>query len=242
MVSPPYKKPPITEAVIEIRVEGEFPRDLLDKLQKRFLDRYPFCLETQLVNVEMGEAEPTVRQQFQGYRMTAKDGVGVVVITPAVLLTSRLAPYEGWDSLVTMAQENWDIWKRTVGYRKIARVGVRFINRIDVPHDGTEVIFLENLLNFRPLLPTIPLGPMQNFAVNASMPLGKDDCVLILNGGSMPSPLVKASSFVLDIDISRQMNLPQNDEDLWTLIHRIRGYKNFVFEACITDKTRELFS
>ena len=34
---------------------------------------------------------------------------------------------------------------------------------------------------------------------------------------------------------------PQNDDAVYELINRIRVAKNRVFEACITDRARELF-
>ena len=48
-------------------------------------------------------------------------------------------------------------------------------------------------------------------------------------------------SLLLDIDVSRMDELPQNDEGLWAFVDRIREYKNMIFEACITDRARELF-
>jgi len=53
---------------------------------------------------------------------------------------------------------------------------------------------------------------------------------------------VKTVSFLLDIDLSRDSNLPQIDTDIWSLVDRMRPYKNSVFEGCITDEARGLFS
>jgi uncharacterized protein (TIGR04255 family) len=47
---------------------------------------------------------------------------------------------------------------------------------------------------------------------------------------------------LLDIDISQDGNLPHNDDGLWALIDEVRLLKNRIFEACITDLSRELFS
>lgn len=48
-------------------------------------------------------------------------------------------------------------------------------------------------------------------------------------------------SVVLDIDIFRTSALPTEDEQLWKFFDVLRTRKNDIFEACITDKTRELF-
>ena len=68
------------------------------------------------------------------------------------------------------------------------------------------------------------------------------DTFLILNAGSADSPLVKNTSFLLDLDISREISLPKNDDALWAVVDEVRVLKNRIFEACITDEARGLFS
>jgi uncharacterized protein (TIGR04255 family) len=46
---------------------------------------------------------------------------------------------------------------------------------------------------------------------------------------------------LLDVDVSRETDLPQNDDGLWDFVNKVRAHKNFVFEACITNRARELF-
>jgi uncharacterized protein (TIGR04255 family) len=238
-----YKRPPITEAVIEIRIDSPIAMDRVERIRERLVEAYPLPPQkVMLLNFEFQEQSPRVQQQLQGYRLTAPDGAGVVTIGPNVIATSRLAPYEGWESFVASGRSNWKIWKRVVGWQKVTRIGVRYINRIDIPTPENEPINVDDYLLFSLRRPDLGLPPLQSFAMNAVTPLGKDDCKLIINAGSMPSPLVKTVSFILDIDISKETDLPQNDEGLWALINRIRDYKNFVFEGCITELSRELFN
>jgi uncharacterized protein (TIGR04255 family) len=49
-------------------------------------------------------------------------------------------------------------------------------------------------------------------------------------------------SIVLDIDVFREYQSPANEDETWSTLDRIRDIKNEIFEACITDKTRELFA
>ncbi len=238
----PYKRPPITEAVIEVRLDGAITRENVDKVQKRLLETYPFSQETQIVGVEVSDTSAKVQQQFQGYRLTNKDGADTILISPSSIASARLAPYEGWEKLIVTARQNWDVWKRLIGYRKVVRVGVRYINRIDVPEPAEGGVRIADYLSFHPQLPNIGLPPLANFTMNTVSSLGKDECKLTLNAGSVPSPLVKTVSFVLDLDVSRDSNMPQNDDDLWGLIGKIRDHKNAVFEGCITNLSRQLFS
>jgi uncharacterized protein (TIGR04255 family) len=103
-------------------------------------------------------------------------------------------------------------------------------------------IQLEDYITFQPMLPpSLDLG-IVHFAMNTVVPLGKDGLSLVLNAGSTPSPIIGNQSLILDLDLSRELDLPANDNDLWTFINTIRAHKNEVFEACITDKTRALLS
>lgn len=238
---PQYKRPPITEAVVEVRVADPIPMATLERVRDKLFEFYPLPAQSLVsANIEIGPDAPHVIQQVQGYRLTAADGAGLVTIGQQFISTSRLPPYDGWESFIAAARNNWKIWKRLVEWRKIVRIGVRYVDRIDVPADG--LVNIDDYLTFSIKGPSLELPPLTSFAINEVRPLGKDDCQLILNAGLVPSPLVKTTSFILDLDISRDVDLPQNDETLWAFIERIRQHKNFVFEGCITNKARELFS
>ena len=49
------------------------------------------------------------------------------------------------------------------------------------------------------------------------------------------------ASVVLDIDIFRTQELPSDEEEIWRFFEILHARKNDVFEACITDRARELF-
>jgi uncharacterized protein (TIGR04255 family) len=82
---------------------------------------------------------------------------------------------------------------------------------------------------------------VSGFAMQIIRPLGVDDCVLVLNSATVPSPLIGFASLALDLDVMRETSIPRRDEDVWELVNRIRDYKNRAFESCITDRARALF-
>jgi uncharacterized protein (TIGR04255 family) len=242
-----YSKPPITEAVIAIAVKAATDDEMLEKMTRRFADNYPPPVQrvhlATNVEIQITDRGIQVRQPPPGYKLVSADGTDVILLVPNQIITSRMAPYPGWEALVSRARENWDIWKRAAGWHEVARIGVRFTNRLDIPMRSQEPIDLDEYLTVSPRLAPIEglSQPMDQFAVNARAPLGKDNCQLILNVGSIPSPLVATGSFLLDIDVSTE-TAPQNDDAIWSLISRIRDYKNEIFEMAITDKARELFA
>jgi uncharacterized protein (TIGR04255 family) len=239
-----YKRPPIVEAVIEVQVGTPIAKETLDKLQRQFLENYPAPpqMETQY-DFQLSEEKANFQARLSAYKLTSADGANIVLIGPSRIGTVRLAPYEGWDAFVTRARDNWDLWKRAVGWQRITRIGVRYINRIDIPNPSEAPIELAEYSTVSPRMPTgIGLSAMGNFTVNTVAAIGNAGHQLILNVGAMPSPLVKTQSFMLDIDVSLDQGLPQNDEGLWSVVNGIREIKNTIFEACVTPKSRHLFS
>lgn len=64
--------------------------------------------------------------------------------------------------------------------------------------------------------------------------------MLLLNEAIIPPPGDNIVSVLLDIDLFCTVNFPGNENTHWNLLEKLRIRKNEVFEACITDKTREL--
>jgi uncharacterized protein (TIGR04255 family) len=85
------------------------------------------------------------------------------------------------------------------------------------------------------------LGPVASYGAQAAFRSNAVDGLVTVNSGVVPSPLERHLSIMLDIDLGREHNVPQNDADLFALLHAFRAEKNRVFEACITDRARELF-
>jgi uncharacterized protein (TIGR04255 family) len=244
MPEQPYKRPPITEAVIGLRFADPIDSATLDKVASAIKPLYPRedVLKGVQFQMRLNATSPTAPQSIEqiGYRLSSPDQTHILILmpTPPSLTMSQLAPYPGWDQFFGRFCRDWSVWKRSVGYRKITRVGVRYINRIDIPMDDP-VVYEEQFLNVYPRIPEV-LGPMMQYSVQTQSYISDIECVLTLNSSVVPSPLIGHRSFVIDLDIGKD-SPPQNDADIYDLINRIRVAKNRVFEACITDRARELF-
>lgn len=248
MAEQPYKRPPITEAVIEIRFAEPLDPADIGKVSSALGSQYPNRRDIQNFGLQVSPPPPGTRSrpapqvrvdEQSGQRRTTDDVAQLVLLWPSSFVVAQLAPYPGWDGFFERFARDWRIVKRAIGYRRIVRVGVRYINRIDVP--ASEAVILET--DYLAFYPTTPdsLGPFAAYGLQAQFPLTKIGCNLRINSASVPSPLLGHISLVLDIDIGRETEVPQSDDEIFAFLTLIRTEKNAVFESCITERSRELF-
>ena len=247
-----YARPPITEAVIELRFDPVISQDALAKFLRDVHGQYPTAEQSYEVTVELkvpaSGAEPiaTPKKKLAGYKITSRDETDLILVAADRLATVRLAPYCGWEEFLETTKNNYALLKKRSGYRKIVRVATRYVNRIDIPIcmsdsvgttkpiDTTEYLLLE---------PRIP-GIIPNVSSFASQFVGsvpEIDGKVLVNAATVSSPLIDHVSLLLDIDLFKDQNIPQKDKEFWDLLAAFRHQKNMLFEAFVTDQARELF-
>lgn len=214
----------------------------LEKVARKFRREYPRKESLAQLELKLEEASPPQAIPHpDGFKLSSEDGADLILLKPHTITTSRLAPYTSWESLIGRAKENWQVWKRVVEYREIARVGVRIINRIDIPlKDAPDKLRTEDYLRISVELPHRDMV-YTRYALQIQLPLD-DGLSLVVNSATVPPPLIDHYSFLLDLDFSKEGDLPQRDDALWELVDTLRKPKNEMFEQFITDKTRALFA
>ena len=164
-----------------------------------------------------------------------------MIIWANSIIISQLSPYPGWDEFFGRFTRDWGLWKEALGYKKITRVGVRYINRIDVPVTGP-VVNYEEFLTIYPRFPSELTAAVTSYGIQVQIPYPEIEGKIIINSASVPSPLLNYASFMFDQDLVKEANIPQNDDGLYKLLIEIHAKKNAVFETCITERARELFN
>ena len=242
-----YKQPPITEAVIGINFQDQISEADLSAIQKKFLLYYPHhqAVESLSFKIELEAGENnkktanTNMAEEIGHRCSTVDMTELIVLLPKSIIVSQLAPYPGWDTFFARFVRDWKMLQRVLGYRQIQRLGVRYINRIDIPTE-TEIVEHEKYLSIYPNI-TNKFGPLTAYAVQTELFMNDLQCKLTINSAAVPSPILNHASFVIDQDIAREVEVPQNNSEILSLIEKIRIRKNEVFEECVTDQARGLF-
>src|SRR5215211_2961969 len=160
-----YRRAPITEAVIEIRTRTVLQGSELDRLVSRFAKKYPTSPQKLFeIAVEVGEVASKVNQNLTGYRLASADGTKLLNLGLHSISLAMTAPYEGWERFTDEAKANWDIWLKIAGWQPIARIGVRYVNRIDIPTMAR--IELDDYFTFLPQLPKSLDNGIEHFAMN----------------------------------------------------------------------------
>ncbi|MBM4208724.1 MAG: TIGR04255 family protein [Gammaproteobacteria bacterium] len=151
-----YNSPPITEAIIEITFDGELKQKDFDKVTKKLKKNYPNLQyqNTAVINLEANSIGSNLIIGNQpGIKLSTNDEADILILAQQKLAVARLAPYQGWDCLFDKMSASWKTWKTVVGIKPINRIGVRYINRIDIPIDDQGKIENQDYLNIYPHLP-----------------------------------------------------------------------------------------
>ncbi len=242
---PPYPKPPIIESVMHLSTAGTVSAEEVEKLAKRFANDYPQQEALAAVNVTINTTggAATVEQRTQGYRVRSLDQADIVVILPDGVAAARLAPYPGWKHLRDRARSAWREWRRNPTPRNLKRIGIRYINRLDIPIKPGGMLEIDYYLRFGPRVPDFSGRPLIGFLVQATRPTDLEYWSATIGSTiASPPPLIDHVSIVLDIDVFRTEQIPGRDADLWDCIDAVRPLKNAIFESCITDEARKLFA
>ena len=240
----PYTRPPITEAVIGIDFVGTIEESLLSDAKVKLSREYSNQVDEIgfTVDLEIGAGQNTPKTklvQQKGYRLRSADVSQILLLRPASFTVSQLAPYPGWDVFFGRFKRDWKRWKSLVGFREVKRIGLRYINRIDIPA-LQPVVHHEAFLRVYPEVPN-QFGPLAAYTVVTKSLVQDIRSMLTVNTGVVPAPILNHMSILFDIDIGCENEPPKKDSDLFGYLQNARRKKNEYFEASITDESRKLF-
>jgi uncharacterized protein (TIGR04255 family) len=143
--------------------------------------------------------------------------------------------------LIEKASENFDQFSKVARNRTIARLGTRFINRIDIPTDDLAVTPLSDWFTVGIAIPSGIAAKMSDHSFTVQFLETSTQAKVLLSGGSVPPALLNHFSFLLDIDAYLDENIPARMDAIWEKAALLRKAKNTVFEGSITDRSRKLF-
>jgi uncharacterized protein (TIGR04255 family) len=240
-VGTPYDAPPIIEAVIQFRYAEPASKALQAKLLKRLKREYENEVALQAVgaNVDFEKQEAAFVAEPQ-WRLSSSDETDVLIVHGTTLTWSRLAPYQGWDALSERVRSDVEIAHEVTGLRKVVQLGVRYINRIDVPINGP-ITRYEDYLTINLSLPEVWDG-VSNYGWRFERLYPELAALAIVQSAIIAPEIPDHAAFLLDIDIICKQDIPTKIEDIFVLLGKMRDLKNDIFELSITDTARKSFA
>lgn len=244
-----YSRPPITEALIDLRVvlpEWFSVEDLL-KIHERIYEQFPTYepIFFDSLTVQAGSSIAGIKvdsdRQHIGFRFKDRDGIKIFQATLHGFTFNRLHPYKSWEEFSKDARTTWEVYKDLCKPENVTRAAVRYINQINIALSTR--LDLQDYLRIVPEIPEdLPQKILSTFFMQLQIPQEDLNCMLIINETIAPSVAPNATSIILDIDLFRQQVWQSDDQDIWDFLETLRYRKNDVFKASITKKTEELFN
>jgi uncharacterized protein (TIGR04255 family) len=238
-----YMRAPITEAIISLGVKPAESVTLANiercgAEQPGYPNKKSIIVSTGQFQIGEGISASTTAQQV-GFLFSSTDQKLVFQVRPDGFALSRLAPYENWERFRNEARRLWNVYREIARPERLARLAVRYINRFDLPLPLVD--FKDFLTTIPEVAPRLPQG-LAGFFMQLNIPQVDKKAVLLLSETIIEPAHPDVVSIVLDIDLVRTDDLPTEEEAIWFFMDELRVRKNEVFEACITDRTRELIN
>jgi uncharacterized protein (TIGR04255 family) len=245
-VYPHHPQAPITEAVLDIRVDlpEETTLEALAQLGSKWREEYPTRRDRLQLRGEwtMGtEVSVRGKQSQLGYIYVSQDDLQVVQARLDGFTFSRLRPYINWEHFCSEARRLWRIYREGTAVKSITRIAVRYINRLDLPMVGEKIDLKDYLRTGPEISPELPQN-LNGYFMQLRIPLDDVASEVIVTQTIVEPAQEDVASILLDIDLFRTADIPQDEEQLWHTFDQLRPVKNQVFEASITDRTRELIN
>jgi uncharacterized protein (TIGR04255 family) len=243
---PHYTKASITEAIIDLVVGFHSDVDLsaFKGIQSNIEADYPIVEPMILAEGQFQtspEVTATAHQSTVGYFFSSQDHKKILQSHQKGFTFRQLAPYETWEVLRDEARSLWNAYNAVTQPNTIQQVSIRYINQLDLPLDPSGSLDFQDYLRTVPEISTaLPNQDLSGYFMQLQFPQRDLDAQLILNEAVLPRVIPNVVSVLLDLYLFSEVDFSPGTEEVWDLLGKFRDRKNEVFEACITDKTREL--
>lgn len=241
-----YPNAPIQEALIDIQVTAP-PNFAVEQLKSTFQGlekRFPEVRENvQLVqgfqfSVAEGNQSFSSSRSVDGYLFTSKPDGKTVQARRDSFTFNKLRPYTEWKDFGSEAKELWQRYFELVKPVAIRRLGLRYINRIEVPQGTLDL--RELCLLFPDIPQPIPQG-LAEFFQRFVAPKNNGLISAVSLAIDYSNPAMKPA-IILDVDVFHMVgNAGLESESMWARFDEMRVLKNEIFSASLTEKAKALF-
>lgn len=239
-----YPRPPIVEAIIELRYGGEVAAEVVvDALRAALGDTYagePRKQERLQFEAQLsGDAPSLETKKLPALTfLRTSDGFRQIGIEDGGISVHVLAPYPGWERFIEQAIAAVRALPEAVKSGPISALGVRYIDRIALPDSNAQ-----RFLKVIPYRPNAMPEDLAAFHVVTQTRDPEDGTLAILTIASVPPEVDGKPSLIYDLNLRRAGDHVCSFEgDAWIpIIETLHKRQRAIFEDSITDELRELF-
>jgi len=244
---PTLSKAPIKEAIIDIQVafEKDISLDSIQLINDEIREDFPIRENKYkwTTGFKLQGAVPQISEHSGsqiGFMFKSADNTKVLQATVEGFTFNKLPPYLTWDSFSKEAKSLWNIYLEKLKPSKINRIGLRYINRIEIPLPIREL--KDYILTCPDIAPNLP-NALSNLLMRLEIPVSESEAMVIITesidkvvGGAQEPKL----PLIYDIDVIKILSIDSKDPIVWDYYEELRNIKNKFFFNSNTDKTKEL--
>jgi len=241
-----FPNAPITEALLDIRVE--LPEDVdinkIETFHEHVKDRFPdkktrgaFAIGVQLMPDGTPQSLPASGGP-QGFLFRSPNENKIVQARIDGFTFNKLRPYENWTVFRSEAKSLWNMYVDQFVPKKVTRIALRYINRIEVPLPIKD--FKEYILTNPEIAPKLSQF-IDHFFMQVILPNPEIQAKAVITQTMEPATDKNKLPLILDIDVFMEAVYVDNKEEIWTDFEKLHVFKNEIFFNSLTDKAKELF-
>jgi uncharacterized protein (TIGR04255 family) len=252
-----FSNPPIVEAIFHVVVErdNDFNNEALSDYAKYITESFPVFnrMEKRFLKNDIsfnindpGNITSSISDNLEGYFLSSNDNSKVIQANLNDFSFSKLQPYETWEAFYHEASNFWKKYIEITSVERVKRLGLRYLNRIEIPFDEKNVSLQDYVKIFPEVsddLSMIISGYFMQISLFSEKYKPSKAIVNQTIGGQETSGDSTVIPLIFDIEVFQDVDFVSQDNYIDSIfINNLRLFKNDIFLNGITKKSQKEFS
>jgi uncharacterized protein (TIGR04255 family) len=239
------KKDPIEEATIEFRLahQSNFNFERIESIGNLFASHFP---QKEIIKdavfqipLKVGASAIPPSVSSLGYKFNSQDDGEILMVRTDTFSYHCIKPYMGWSAFCASFLNHWQTFNAKAQCKELSRVGVRFINNLNLP---VSVNDYGDFLSAPPSLPGGKPHKISDFLSRIVIPLPEIEGYVIIYQALNSKAVHLTVPVILDIDVYSEKRIQIDGTTEFDMLEKLRQVKNEFFFNCITEKTKGLYT
>jgi uncharacterized protein (TIGR04255 family) len=237
-----YPNAPIVEAIFDVKVSNTIivNPSTFEQFAKLELKEFPISNKRQNVNVRIdntqGPGQIGKTTNLLGYIFSNIQGNRKVQFRLDGYSFNMLRPYSNWEDFSKSAFNHLQKYISVAKPLAITRIGLRYINRIDLPSENQA---FKNYIKYLPTVPAELPNKFEKYFLQMQIPSDDGLSKAVISQTFQPDQNGRIP-FIIDIDVFQEDRIKASDS-LIERFNNLRNLKNKIFEDLVTDDCKQLF-